>query len=336
MAPILNNRPPRTIAITACSAAFYEHYVDLLDSLDVVGLNRRSDYGVIDLGLTVAQIEQLRARGVHRVPGTWPVQPPPGQDRPEFVAFAGKPFARDYFPGYEMYLWIDADMWVQNDHFWRDLVAGATQTGCAVSQECHPGYRAMPVKEQFWMHRHLASAFGLGAAIRLRREPMVNNGLFAMHADAPHWALWQQRFRRLVSRTQRMIAIDQLAMFAMIHLDTPQCRLSGALNNWVCSLGIPSWDAKRLQFVSPDGEPISVLHVTTPARARRFAVPVLGSVESQTCYLHRPGGRIMASLAPEPAMHGQDTPSVRGQAASLPAGAVATTTEPETLGSPRG
>jgi hypothetical protein len=275
---------------------FFEHYVDMLDSLAAVGLTAACDFGVLDLGMTATQQAQLASRGVRCVAGTWPVQPPKGQDRPEFVAFAGKPFARDYFPGYEVYLWIDADMWVQNAQFWRDLIEGAVRAGCAVSEESHPGYRTMPMKERVWMHRHLARAFGLAASARLARFPMINNGLFAMHADAPHWALWQARFRQLVERTQRMIAIDQLAMFAMIHLDRPDCVLSDATNNWVCSLGTPHWDPERARFVTPVGESISVLHVTTPARERVFQIPAIGTGRVSERYLHRPGGLIMAAL----------------------------------------
>ena len=242
----------------------------MLDSLEVIGLTGQCEFGVLDLGLTDAQQLALTERGVRCVAGTWPVEPPAGQDRPEFVAFAGKPFARDYFPGYEVYLWIDADMWVQNARFWRDLIDGAVRLGCAVSEEAHPGYRKMPLKERFWMHRHLATAFGATASARLARYPMVNNGLFAMHADAPHWALWQARFRRLVERTGRMIAIDQLAMFAMIHLDGPACLLSDATNNWVCSLGTPHWEPEK--------------------------TPVTGTGRISERYLHRPGGLIMAAL----------------------------------------
>ena len=102
---------------------------------------------------------------------------------------------------------------------------------------------------------------------------------------------------RMVARTRRMIAIDQLAMFAMIHLDKPDTVLAGARHNWVCSLATPHWHESMQKFVMPNEEslPISVLHVTTPARMRPFAVPVVGGLAAER-YLHRPGGRIMAAL----------------------------------------
>ncbi|MGB7303948.1 MAG: hypothetical protein WBD13_06700 [Burkholderiaceae bacterium] len=297
----VSSRPPRTIVVTACSALFYDSYIDLINSMEAVGISSQYDLGVIDLGLTDENISRLAERGVRRVAGDWPVTPPPGQDRPEFVAFAGKPFVRDYFPGYEVYVWMDADMWVQTPRFWHELIDGALHQGCAVSEEKHPAYRPMPFKERFWMLRHLSRAFGPTSALKIATYPMVNNGSFSMHADAPHWQPWQERFKTLVDRTQRMIAIDQLAMFAMIHLDKPGTVLSSALNNWVCSLGTPHWDPARGQFVAPDSESeaISVLHVTTPARARVFEVPTVGA-EPTDHYLHRPDGKVVATLPTQP------------------------------------
>ncbi len=285
------------ILITACSGLFVEHYLDLLDSLADVGLTGQFDLGLIDLGLTAAQQDDLRARGIQIVPGRWPIEPPPTQNALHMLAFAGKPFARDFFPGYQTYVWMDADMWVQTADFWPALIQGAQSNGLAVPIEVDAGYGSMTWRNRLWMFRHFMNSYGLRRAVSLSRQPMVNNGVFALTADAPHWLLWQKHFRLMVSRTERTLAIDQLSMMAMSYLESETLALIDASNNWVCSLGTPDYDVAQQRFVKPGGkqEVISVMHITTPSRARM--VPVVHSDGTTVSkYLHRPGGRFLSSL----------------------------------------
>lgn len=303
------------ILITACSGLFYDHYADLLDSIDAVGLNGQFDVGLIDLGMSEAQLAALRERGVRIVPPHWPIEPPPNQQATHLLAFAAKPFAKDFFPGYETYVWMDADMWVQTADFWPALVEGARASGCAVPIEADPAYSAMAWRHQLWMVRHFLNSYGPFRALQLYLQPMINNGVFALQADAPHWQVWQKHFERMVSRTERTLAIDQLALMAAKLLEGPDLTLIDTRYNWVCSLGTPMYDLQREQFVKP-GQPgnrsasrsasnsasdvISVMHITTPARGRQF--PVLqsdGTVVQR--YLHFPGGRIIDQLKRESA-----------------------------------
>ena len=287
----------RSVLITACSETFYDHYVDLLDSIAAVGVPDPFDLGLIDLGINEQQRAQLIARGVRIVAARWPIEPPARQNQLHLIAFAAKPFAPDFFPGYDMYVWIDADMWVQTAEFWTHLVGAAWQHGAAVTVESDPGYRRMPMSVRLWMLRHFYEAWGPVRTLKLMSMPMVNNGYFAMRGDAPHWTLWQQRFRTMVSKTGRMLAIDQLAIMAMIAFDEPVVVLFGSAYNWVCSLGTPAYDLGTGRFTKPNApnDAITLMHITTPARTRRFPVRNNDGTVLQR-YLHRPGGRVIEAL----------------------------------------
>lgn len=291
------------ILITACSGLFYDHYADLLDSIDAVGLTGHFDVGLIDLGMSENQLAALRKRGIRIVPPHWPIEPPVSQQATHLLAFAAKPFAKEFFPGYDTYVWMDADMWAQTADFWPALVDGARASGCAVPIEADPAYSPMAWRHQLWMIRHFLNSYGPFRALQLYREPMINNGVFALQADAPHWQVWQKHFERMVSRTERTLAIDQLALMAAKLLEGPDLTLIDTRYNWVCSLGTPMYDLERGQFVKPGkngdsgsgGDVISVMHITTPARGKLF--PVLqtdGAVVQR--YLHYPDGRIINQL----------------------------------------
>ncbi len=286
-----------TILVTACSGLFFDQYIDLLDSLIQAGLRDQFEIGLIDLGMLPDQLAQLEQRQVRVVAARWPVEPPPTQQAIHLIAFAGKPFARDFFPGYDNYVWMDADMWVQTRDFWDALLDGVRTHGGAVPVEADRAYGSMALPHWVWMLRHLSRSYGVMDAIRIARQPVVNNGLFALRGDAPQWELWQQHFRRMVSKTQRTLAIDQLAMMAMQQLEAPKLALIDAGNNWVCSLGTPQFDDASNRFVKPGrpGEVISVMHITTPSRARKYTIEHSDGNRS-SLYLHRPGGRFVNSL----------------------------------------
>ncbi|MGH1361417.1 MAG: hypothetical protein ACRBC3_21860 [Burkholderiaceae bacterium] len=298
MTPPTQSQASRTVLVTACSGLFFDQYLDLLDSLIQVGLRDQFDIGLIDLGMLPGQLAQLEAHQVKVVPARWPIEPPPTQQAIHLIAFAGKPFARDFFPGYDDYVWMDADMWVQTRTFWDALMAGAQSHGGAVPVEVDVAYGSMAMAHWIWMVRHLSRSYGISKAIQVARQPVVNNGLFALRADAPQWELWQQHFRAMVSKTQRTLAIDQLAMMAMQQIESPKLALIDAGNNWVCSLGTPDFDEASGQFVKPGRahEAISVMHITTPSRARKYSVQHSDGKRSSQ-YLHRPGGRFVAQLA---------------------------------------
>src|SRR4051794_33857073 len=75
------------------------------------------EFCVIDLGLTDAQKSELRSREVTVAAGQWPFDFPGRAEAPRWMqAMAGRPFLPQYFPGREIYLWLDSDTWLQD---WR-------------------------------------------------------------------------------------------------------------------------------------------------------------------------------------------------------------------------
>ena len=70
--------------------------------------------GVLDCGLTEEQRAWCRAQGAILVVPQWDFDFP-GRDKLKdgYKALTARPFLPRYFPGFELYFWIDADCWVQ-------------------------------------------------------------------------------------------------------------------------------------------------------------------------------------------------------------------------------
>ncbi|MBV8335522.1 MAG: macrocin O-methyltransferase, partial [Alphaproteobacteria bacterium] len=85
--------------------------------LSVLAQRQNAAIGILDFGLTPDQRKWLADRVTHLVRPGWDVDFPDRERTPETrKAQLSRPFLRCHFPGYESYLWIDADAWLQD---WR-------------------------------------------------------------------------------------------------------------------------------------------------------------------------------------------------------------------------
>ena len=107
----------RIAIVTASNDGYFASLQHLIRSLD--GIHRLGDFSirVFDVGLTAAQRSELEAAG-HTVmnPG-WDVDVSPWKGVPEwFKAMTARPFLPNYVNHADVIVWLDADIWVQDQN----------------------------------------------------------------------------------------------------------------------------------------------------------------------------------------------------------------------------
>jgi hypothetical protein len=157
------------------------------------------------------------------------------------IGYLARPFINEIFSGHAMYVWLDADVWLQSWDGIQRLHDGAAARGAAMARENEKAYRWW-MWMYCWQIKHFALGIGSvsGAAIWLL--PHINNGVFAMRADAPHWTSWRKYFQRALNRTQRVIPYDQISLNAAVYLDQLPTAFMPATCNWIVGLGHPMWN----------------------------------------------------------------------------------------------
>jgi hypothetical protein len=182
-----------------------------------------------------------------------------------FRAMTARPWLRRYFPGFETYVWLDADVWVQDWAAIALLMEGAKLGDIALVPEVHRSYGNLrDTREDFEQAngRAYAEGFGEEAARRLIRYPLNNAGVFAITAGSPAWDIWAELLADGATRSANMI--DQIALNVAIYdRDLKEVRLP-ATCNWIAHLALPAWCEKRQLLVDPDPPfaPIGILHRT--------------------------------------------------------------------------
>ena len=256
----------KTIAITGGDAAYFHLLRECVASLRATPEGQAMALGILDCGLTEEQRVWLATQGAIFVTPDWDFDfPARAKLKDGYKALTARPFLPRYFPGFDLYLWIDADCWVQQGDALA-LFQRAARTGAlAVAPEIH---RSMRHYRHAWKEFSTVNgaayeaAFGKDTAERLIRYPLINAGVFALRADAPHWQGWADLLGESLQRSADMT--DQIALNVLVYDHGFPCEPLPSRCNWPVHHATPAWDAERSLFVEPamPYEPLGILHMT--------------------------------------------------------------------------
>lgn len=159
----------------------------------------------IDIGCEPASLDWLRQAGVgildfsreEHLPGLSAELAPRYAD-----AQLCRPFLPRLAPGYDAYVWIDCDIWLQSADALATLVQACSGFAdkMVICPELHYGYighrnqRYALIAQQRW---YTALYKDEELAGELSFKPMFNSGFFAMRAQSPLWDLWAEELGTL-------------------------------------------------------------------------------------------------------------------------------------------
>lgn len=274
--------PSDTIIVTGADQRYAPLMREMILSLRSHPKSASVDLGVLDCGLDAEHRDWCRRQGAHVIEPGWDVAFRTGLSvAPSFRAMTARPHLKRYFPGYDTYIWLDADVWVQRWPAVALLREAASLGDIALVPEVHRSYRNFrDGRDDFEAANGAAyaEAFGAETAARLIRRPLNNAGVFAITATSPAWNLWAGLLADAAQRSANMI--DQIALNVAIYdHGLREVRLP-ATCNWIAHLATPAWDADKHTFVDPDPphEPIGILHLTLATKwAASIDVPVAGA-----------------------------------------------------------
>lgn len=226
-----------TIIMTGCDSKFYQYMDECLSSLLGLGLDARADFGILDLGLLPEQVAELQSRGCKVVVPEWTLPVPPEKRIKHELGLVARTALREYFPGYQVYLWFDADAWAQTPEFFDSFVSGAKEKGAAIVREDGSGQKRNFLYNK-WHYGHMIASYGLLNGVKVAYKPTINIGLIALSDTAPHWQAWINHYTDMIVKRGKT-NLDQHAFNAAIELDNLPAAHIPARNNWVTTLSAP-------------------------------------------------------------------------------------------------
>ncbi len=269
---------PRTIIVTAGDSNVMPALQGLIRSLELFPERQAVEIGCLDVGQTDEDRAWLEAHGVIlAIPDTH-LGVPLERLKPYERAFVARPFLRDYFPGRDVYIWIDSDVWLQSWWVIDGFRQGALDTGMAIAHERERSY-VFQLWLFAWFAKHMVLGYGPIDGAWLLSRPHLNAGLFAMRADSPHWDLWVQHYQAAWERTGVFNPHDQFSINRFVHggiLSRPKIAttLLPPRYNWICARGQPMWndDEAALCEPYPPYRKIGAVHLAGPAKTTRYTI----------------------------------------------------------------
>ncbi len=181
-----------------------------------------------------------------------------------------RPWMPQLFPGYDIYLWVDADIRFcdrEGVEFYLHGAAASTNSIVA-SLEVDPTYHfvCQPRVAAFYHREKYArvrQVYGEPTADHLAYMYCYNMGLFAMHRQSPLWAFYEENVRRAVATPYNHMK-EQDAMNVAIVQSGLEVHTAHPVMNWLCSISFPRFARQVNRWVRPESPhvPISVLHLT--------------------------------------------------------------------------
>ena len=257
-------------------------YFDLLKGL-VLSIREKPDgadiaLSILDVGLDSAQSAWLSGQGATIVVPDWDFNVPAAMNAPShFRALLARPFLPRYFPGHDVYLQIDSDAWVQD---WSaiDTYLDAASSGLlAITPQVDRSYNTIYKRPRRYRrtqnYKSFKWSYGWLTADRVARNPILNCGVFALPAGAPHWKLWAAAIHRALQRRTfparkgwpglNFKLIEQTAMNYVVFAEDAPATFLPAPCNWFCAHAAPKFDPARNVLVEPHApyQPLGIIHL---------------------------------------------------------------------------
>lgn len=230
------------------------------------------DICIFDAGLELQQCEKLEQMGCKIIEPDWPCKISSWKIRGRnyLKSCVCRPFIPKIFPGYDLYIWLDCDTWLQTEEAIDLLIRGANKNALAIAPQVDRNMQRMMrvswlgpfvKKIRSFYYSNARRAFSRKIARELCARPLLNAGVFALRADAPHWEAWQELITKALKKG-RVFTAEQLSLGVLVYLKGYKVELLPSWCNWLCEI-IPHWSEEEETFVEPSlpHHPISVLHL---------------------------------------------------------------------------
>lgn len=194
-----------------------------------------------------------------------------------FKLLTERPFMKDYFPGYDKYIWMDADTEVLSNDGIKNIIDACDDKDLAIAPEINESYvfksSKFGIKKIFksfykisgWSFKNYRKYFSDRIGEDLFFKPLFNNGIFCLKSTSKIWDLWKTEYQGALNKAKTSYGIktDQLSLNKIIYENFEKISILDSTNNWLVSR---SEKIKRINndFFTPSfpNRKINILHYT--------------------------------------------------------------------------
>ena len=251
----------KNVIISLADSNYFLLLDELIESIKRFKESEEIAICILDAGLEKKQKEILKKKVDSIKSADWDIKVPESKVKGKewLKSQVSRAFLPKYFPGYEKYIWIDADAWVNSWYPIELLLKGCENNKLSIVSSADRAYGRVlraewvfggfaRIKSQNYKHAK-SSGFSETIARQVALKPHLNIGVFALQTNSPHWEIWQKNLKKALS-SGKVWGSEQIAMNITIYSDGLDVEILPAYCNWTLIEAL-KFDKIRNTLVEP-------------------------------------------------------------------------------------
>ena len=245
--------------VSLADSNYFELLCELIDSIKSFEESNNVAICILDAGLSDNQKNILLKKVDTIKKANWDIEVPSYKviGKEWLKSQVSRAFLPKYFPGYNKYLWIDADAWINSWETIELYFKGSDNNKLSISTSADRAYGRVvkadwliggfaKIKSQNYKHAK-SSGFSEKIAREVALKPHLNIGVFCLEATASHWDVWKKNLK-IALKSGKIFGSEQIAMNVTIYIDKLDVEILPAYCNYTLIDGM-KFDTKRNTFV---------------------------------------------------------------------------------------
>ena len=261
------------IIVSSADSKYFFLLKELFLSLDKSGILSDYQFSILDTGLTEEQKFFFLDNSVIIKEAIWNTSVPKFKilGRDNLKTQVARAYLPDYFEDYKLYIWLDADMWLNDIKSFNLYEKGAFNNKLTIVPQSDRAYVknanvewlfGFPKKIKTINYKNISKSISKSLGRKYAFHSTLNAGAFAINDNVNIWKCFQKNIK-LAAKKGRIFGTDQVALALSIYEDGLPSEFLPAYCNWMCEFNMPKFDSENGQFVEPyiPNHPIALVHL---------------------------------------------------------------------------
>ena len=261
------------IIVSSADSKYFFLLKELFLSLDKSGILSDYQFSILDTGLTEEQRFFFLDHSVIIKEAIWNTSVPKFKilGRDNLKTQVARAYLPDYFEDYKLYIWLDADMWLNDIKSFNLYEKGAFNNKLTIVPQSDRAYVknanvewlfGFPKKIKTINYKNISKSISKSLGRKYAFHSTLNAGAFAINDNVNIWKCFQKNIK-LAAKKGRIFGTDQVALALSIYEDGLPSEFLPAYCNWMCEFNMPKFDSENGQFVEPyiPNHPIALVHL---------------------------------------------------------------------------
>jgi lipopolysaccharide biosynthesis glycosyltransferase len=261
------------IIVSSADSKYFFLLKELFLSLDKSGILSDYQFSILDTGLTEEQRIFFLDNSVIIKEAIWNTSVPKFKilGRDNLKTQVARAYLPDYFEDYKLYIWLDADMWLNDIKSFILYEKGAFNNKLTIVPQSDRAYVknanvewlfGFPKKIKTINYKNISKSISKSLGRKYAFHSTLNAGAFAINDNVNIWKCFQKNIK-LAAKKGRIFGTDQVALALSIYEDGLPSEFLPAYCNWMCEFNMPKFDSENGQFVEPyiPNHPIALVHL---------------------------------------------------------------------------